>query len=562
MNNHDSGPLLSAIELFYKWEKELSDHAILKQPYGDTWKTITWKEAGQEARRMATALHAMGLSNGAHVAISSKNCYHWVLADLAIMMAGSVSVPLYPSLTADQLTVVLDKSDSQAIFLGKLEKWGPERDAVLDKLQVIRFPQYPASEKVTIGASWDDLVANHAPMEASPIPDLDSIWTIIFTSGTTGTPKGVVHNHRNVARLVASEKMYDNLDAFSVPPGNNRFFSFLPLNHIAERAAVEMGAIQSGGSISFAESLDTFAKNLQETMPTFFFAVPRIWTKFMLGVLGKMPQKKLDRLLSIPIVSSMVKKKIQKGLGLSESRCCLTGASITPESTKQWYRKIGINLREVYGMTENMGGFSIMPRDEYMPNSVGKPMQDMELKIAEDTGEILMKLPWMMQSYYKEPELTEATLKDGWLHTGDKGKVDNGFLKIIGRVKDTFKTSKGEFVVPTAIEDHFSENKYIEQICVAGLGCPQPMALVCLSEIGHEAPQDKVSANLEEERCRINGLLGAHERISTIVVAKEEWNEYNKMLTPTLKIRRGAINENYGERLMKWHENQSSVIWE
>lgn len=303
---------------------------------------------------------------------------------------------------------------------------------------------------------------------------------------------------------------------------------------------------------------------MQEVQPTpLLFAVPRIWTKFQLGVLSKMPQKKLDMMLKIPIVSGMVKKKIKKSLGLSRAKLVLTGASITPESLKQWYRKLGINLREVYGQTENFGGFTLMPADQHKPNTVGKPMPGAEGKIVPETGEILMRMPWVMKGYYKDDELTAKTIKDGWLYTGDKGVFDDdGFLKIVGRVKDAFKTTKGKFIVPTEIEDHFSSNDYIEQICVAGLGCPQPLALVCLSEIGQDADKQEVTNQFQSELKRINGLLHGHERVSTMVVAKEPWTDANNLLTPTLKIRRIAINEKYGEKLSDWHSHSDAVIWE
>ena len=174
-----------------------------------------------------------------------------------------------------------------------------------------------------------------------------------------------------------------------------------------------------------------------------------------------------------------------------------------------------------------------------------------------------MKMPWMMKGYYKDPELTAKTMVDGWLHTGDKGKMDEeGFFKIVGRVKDAFKTTKGKFIVPTLIEDHFSDNELIEQICVAGLGISQPIALVCLSEIGQREDKSKVTDNFHAEVKRINDQLHNHERISTIVVASEPWSPENKLLTPTLKIRRGAINERYGEQLAAWHEDGEAVIWQ
>ncbi len=553
--------LKSNVEFFYKWEKETPDNIFLRQPEGDQWRTWTYKEAGQEARKIATGLKKMGLGEKSHIAIISKNCAHWIIADIAIMLIGGVSVPLYASLDADQLKEVLTKSDSVAIFVGKLDEWKNKRAGLPEGIKTIKFPHYKDNAEITDGASWEDLLADNDPLTENFIPEIDDLWTILFTSGTTGTPKGVMHTHRNSALIANNEMMHGTFgygDHQEV-----RYFSFLPLNHIAERAAVEAGAFMSGASISFAESLDTFAKNLQDTKPTFFFAVPRIWTKFQLGVLSKMPQKKMDRLFSIPLVGGMVKKKIRAGLGLDKCTTFLTGASITPESLKQWYRKLGINLREVYGMTENGGGFCSMPKNQHKPDTVGKPLPNSEGKIDPDTGEILMKMPWLMTGYYKDPDLTAKTIVDGWLHTGDKGKMDSeGFISVIGRVKDAFKTAKGKFIVPTTIEDKFSGNDDIEQICVAGLGCPQPVALMCLSEIGKSKPQSEMTSSLERELDRINKELHGHERISTIVVAKEQWSDQNKLLTPTLKIRRGAINDKYGQNLMTWHEQADKIVWE
>ena len=547
--------------LFYNWEKSTPNNIFLRQPVGDTWNTYTFKEVGDQARRIVTAMRGLGLEKGDHIALISKNCAHWIIADLAIMMGGYVSVPLYASLASDQLTLVLEKSDAKAIFVGKLDEWERKSKGLIDGMPVMRFPDYLNSATVTQGVAWEDMLKNE-PMEGEPEPDIDSLWTILFTSGTTGTPKGVMHTYKTAGLLNNNELKHDILKTLSLG-SETRLFSFLPLNHIAERAAVELSGFGSGGSISFADTLDTFAKNLAETRPTFFFAVPRIWTKFQLGILSKMPQKKLDMLLKIPIVSGIIKKKLKKALGLDAAKVCLTGASITPESLKQWYRKLGINLREVYGMTENAGGFTMMPENGHKANTVGKPLPNAEGRIVPETGEILMKMPWMMTGYYKEPELTAETLVDGWLHTGDKGVFDdNGYLKIIGRVKDAFKTTKGKFIVPTIIEDHFSDNDFIEQVCVAGLGIPQPVALVCLSEIGLKEEKTKVTENFQSEIKRINGQLHNHERISTIIVANEPWSPENKLLTPTLKIRRGAINETYGEKIGTWHERAEKVIWE
>ncbi|MEZ4955125.1 MAG: AMP-binding protein [Saprospiraceae bacterium] len=553
--------LRTQLEYFYQWEKERPNQVFLRQPFGDTWKTVTFAEAGQIARRMVTTLQNMGLKKGDHISIVSKNCYHWVLADLAIMMGGFVSTPFYANLSKEQMAEVLELSDTKAVFVGKLDTWDNIDQGIPKGFPIIRFPHYEGNAKVTRGADWDELIKINKPFTGEYLPDLNDTWSILFTSGTTGTPKGVVHTYKNVGLVIRNEEIFDTLKGMSTKEPT--FFSFLPLNHIAERAAVELGAFMTGGSISFAESLDTFAKNLQETQPTLFFAVPRIWTKFMLGILQKMPQEKLEKMLKIPIVSSLVKKKIKKGLGLSRASLVMTGASITPESTKQFFRKLGINLREVYGMTENFGGFTLMPEHGHKANTVGVPFPNAEGRTDPETGEILMKLPWMMKGYYKDPELTAEVLVDGWLHTGDKGIMDEeGYLKIVGRVKDAFKTAKGKFIVPTTIEEKFSGSDLIEQICVAGIGCPQPVALVNLSEIGQKMDKTFVTQTLQEQLAAVNQALHGHEVVSTIVVAKEPWSPDNNLLTPTLKIRRGSIDERYMAKYAAWHEDREQVIWE
>jgi len=553
--------LFSPQEYFMRWEKERPNEICTRQPYGDKWVELTYAEVGDQARRMASALHGMGLKKGSHIALISKNCYHWVIADIAIMMAGCVSVPLYPSLDAKQLSLVLEKSDANAIIAGKLDSWDNKKEGIPADMPIIKFPHYNGNAEVDRGIEWDELIKKSEALQDVHIPDLDEMWTIIFTSGTTGTPKGVVHAYRSPANVCRNEELHDNLKIFSVP--RTRYFSFLPLNHIAERTAVWLGTLMTGGSISFAEGLDTFAKNLSETQPTFLFAVPRIWHKFQQGVLAKMPQKKLDRLLSIPIVSGFIKKKIKNTLGLSKVSCIITGASLTPESLKQWYRKLGLNLREGYGMTENMGAFANMPDGGHVPNTVGKVVANCECRIHPDTGEILMKTPWTMTGYYKEEALTAETIVDGWMQSGDKGILDDkGYLKIIGRVKDAFKTAKGKFIVPTAIEEQFAHFEQIDQICVAGLGINQPLALINLSDQCKAYQKDELQQELQKALESVNSNLHGHEKLSALVVTKENWTDANNLLTPTLKIKRGEINDRYGNKMEGWCEDKETVIWE
>ena len=548
------------IEHFYHWEKTQPNKVFLRQPKGDQWHTLTYAQAGQEARKMTTTLRDKGLKPGDHIGILSKNCYHWILADLAIMMGGFVSVPYYASLPRPQLEEVIKLSDAKLVFVGKLDTWGDKSAAFSDDVQVIKFPHYQGNAEIPIGEGWNDLIAQSAPATDNFIPKPDDLWTIKFTSGTTGTPKGVMHIHRTPGLIMETERKTNWLGVFKIK--EPRFMSFLPLNHVGERLGLEIPAIVSGGTISFAESLDTFAKNLQDTQPTMFFAVPRIWTKFYLGVLAKMPKSRLNLLLSIPVVSGIVKKKIRQGLGLSEVQVAATGAAITPAFIKDFFKKLGIHLIEAYGMTEVCGSMTNSPDPKSPKDSVGKAIPTGEVKIHPETGEILMKTPFIMTGYYKNPEKTAEVLIDGWMHSGDRGTMDKqGYVRVIGRVKDAFKTSKGSYVTPNPMEEVLMKNDFIEQVCVAGLGIPQPIALVNLSEVGIKTDKETVAKSIQESLQTLNGQRANYERISTIIIQNEIWSETNGLLTPTLKVKRGKIDEKYGQQFLNWHESKEKIIW-
>jgi long-chain acyl-CoA synthetase len=338
----------------------------------------------------------------------------------------------------------------------------------------------------------------------------------------------------------------------------------LPLCHIAERNIVELASLCTGGRIFFAESLDTFTQNLQVAEPTHFLAVPRIWTKFQLGILSKMPQKKLNTLLSIPIVGGIIRKKIKKTLGLSQAQLILTGAAPMPPELITWYGRLGITIQEAYGMTENMGACTMMPAGYSQRGSVGKKYPGVVMRIDPDTEEIQMTAPWNTPGYYKEPLMTaELFTEDGWLRTGDAGRIDaEGFLKITGRVKDIFKTTKGEYVAPTPIENHFAMNPYIEQICVTGSILPQPIALVVLSEIGKNAQPEAVVQSLTDTVSRVNPQFKNYEHIKRVIVVREAWSVENNMMTPTLKIKRNIIENHYKPHMEHWYEMKEDIIFE
>ena len=550
----------SLINFFYEKEERHPDKPYLHQPFGDSWETYSWGEVGQMARRMANYLLQQGLEPGSKVGLVSSNCREWVIADLAIMMAKLVSVPFFPTLTGQQLAEVLKLGDVELLFVGKTIVWDDMKTGIPVDLPIIKLPHYQGNDQIDRGRDWNEILEQTPPLEGTPSAGLDDLWTIIFTSGTTGTPKGVMHDYNNVCETIALNLNHNpcklNLD------GDNRFFSYLPLNHIAERC-YEMIGIAIGTQVFFTESLERFPQNLKDAKPNNFFAVPRIWTKFMQAIQVQLPPKRLNLLLKTPVVNNLIKKKIATGLGLQNSVNNMSGAAPIPQSTKDWYASIGLPITEVYGMTENFGSCTFLGEEELRPRSVGKPHSGEELKIDPDTGEILMRAPWVMKGYYNSPELTAETIVDGWLHTGDQGELDDdGFLYITGRVKDTFKTAKGEFIVPSALEDHFSVSDDIETMCLLGLGIPQPVLIISLSEVGASKSQSDVSKCLEETLSSVNQQLHNHEHVSAIVIAKKPFSVEDGTLTPTLKVKRTKVHEVYRDRLHDYCVDDASVIFE
>jgi len=543
----------SLVEWFYHWEQNKPDEVYLRQPKGNSWHTYTWKQVGEEARKMATYLKGMGFVPGTHIGLISKNCAHWIIADLAIMMSGHISVPFYPNLVGEQLRQVLEHSEVKLLFVGKIEEWEKMKAGIPKELPTVSLPE----SHVTELKQWNEIISNKKPLQTNEAPNDEAICTVIYTSGTTGTPKGVMYNHRQLKLVAASAKFIINFGE-----KEHRYFSYLPLCHVAERMIVELGSLHCGGTVSFAESLDSFMSNLSNTNPTLFFAVPRIWTKFQMGVLEKMPQKKLDLLLKIPVLSGIVKKKIRKGLGIDDAEYCLTAAAPCPPSLHRWYNALGVQLLELYGMTENVGACTIMPPTKVRMGTVGFPYRGSELQIDPETSEIKMKAPWLMQGYYKEPTMTASVMQDGYLHTGDMGEIDKeGFLKITGRVKDTFKTSKGEFIVPGPIEWGYALNNLIEQICVLGRGLPQPVALIVLSDLGRRKGREEVEKSLAETMISVNQGLIDYERVKKVVVMKEPWTIENGILTPKLSIKRNVLEGKFEENLQTWYSTEKTVVW-
>jgi long-chain acyl-CoA synthetase len=537
------------IDKFCAFEASQPDQLFLSEPVNGTYKNFTWAQAGQQVRKMAAALNAMGLGKDDKVAILSKNCAHWIMADLAISFAGCVSVPMYPNMTADSIQQILEHSEAKAVFFGKLDGADQMRKGVPEHLMVIGFPFY--LEKNT--QNWDDLIANQKPVEGNPVKDSKALATIIYTSGTTGQPKGVMHNFHAIGFAV--DRFLNHIPQIK----KETFFSYLPLCHVAEKMLVKCGAIFTGSTIYFVENLDTFNANLVHTQPTVFLAVPRIWEKMQEGVLSKMPQKKLSTLLSIPIVSSLIKKAIKKKLGLSKARFIFTGASPISVALQEWFAKLDIIILEAYGMTENSALSHANRVGHHKFGTVGQTYENVEVRLSAE-NEVQVKSDASMLGYYKEPQLTAESFEDGFLKTGDEGSIDqNGYLTITGRIKDQFKTSKGKYIMPAPIETKLLEHPLISQACVVGSGMTSAFVLCTL------APTDQASEGLESDLSdyldQVNSKLDHHERLSKMVICKEEWSIPNGLLTPTLKIKRKSIESYYGNNYDEWLKEEKKVIF-
>lgn len=548
----------SALEAFYQRETKHPDTVYLVQPLGDGQvQEITWGQAGDQARRMAGYLRSLDFPERSHIALISKNCAHWIIADLAIWMAGHVSVPLYPNLTADSVRQILEHSEARAVFVGKLDEWDSMRPGVPPNLPMIGLPLAPQDPQLL---NWDATVQAHSPVQGTPLPDPEQLATIIYTSGTTGMPKGV---------MLSFTSMYFSanncLRLFNISD-QDRLMSYLPLCHVAERQFVEVASLLAGETVFFAESLDTFQRDMQRARPTVFFGVPRIWVKFHMGVISKIPSGVLDNLLKLPVIGKVMARKVLTGLGLDQIRYAVCGAAPVADTTLAWYRRLGLSIAEVYGMTENCGYSHLGRPSRFKPGWIGLPNPGVESRLSAE-GELQVRSRATMLGYFKEPEKTAETItEDGFLCTGDVGEIDNeGFLRLTGRIKDIFKTSKGKYVAPAPIENLLAAHSRVEQVCVVGNNLGQPLALIQLSEAGQqEASQNreqlvKTFSDLLDE---VNARLNHHEQLSCLVVVEDNWAVENGFMTPTLKIKRNVVEATYQDQFELWSVSGHRVLWQ
>lgn len=541
---------LPAEKLTY-WLVQDGNRDVLFQPHEGKYLTYNWKQIDDEARRLTSFLQSKGLQPGDKVSILSKNTAHWLISDLALMLGGFISVPIYPTANTETIKFVVEHSESKAIIVGKLDNWQGQAEGVSKDIISIAMP-YPT---MPTEYQWNDIIANNEPVEQVYPAKPEELMTILYTSGSTGNPKGAMHSFASFVN--AGKNVGERLGATT----NDRSLSYLPLSHCTERAYVESVWLNYGTALYFVESLETFAENMVYARPTVFGSVPRLWTQFQKKILTAIPNKKLQTMLKIPILRGLVKKKIKKQMGLDSAHLFLSGSAPLSGKVLEWYSKLDINIAEGWGMTESFAvGSQIGPNMDVRFGTVSVPINGSDVVIADDS-EILIKTESDMMGYYKDEEKTKETInEDGYIMTGDLGEIKDGYLSIVGRKKDIFKTEKGKYVAPIPIESDFGDNEYIELMCLMGTHLVQPVLVVNLSPHAASIDKAELEQSLLDTMSTVNNKLEAHAKVGAIIVAQNEWTTDSGELTPTLKVKRHVVEKAFLEKAQ--NVKKGSVTWE
>lgn len=598
---------ITTIPRLYKYLTETlanqTTKPLMKHKVEGKYTPISYDEFKEHTDSLAYGLASLGVKAEDRVAIISENRPEWVYSDMAILSLGAIDVPLYPSLTAESVEFIMNNSESKGIIVSnkfQLNKF----IKIKDKCKTIEFiiilnekDFNPDLKNLFTFKQVQELGEKYRKENPDLLKDSiekvkpSDICTIIYTSGTTGEPKGVVLTHNNILSNVKAA-----LQVFPITK-DDIFLSFLPLCHIFERMAGYYTAFSSGGTICYAESIETVAQNLIEIKPTIMTTVPRLFERIHSKIIKNVesqPEKKQKIFnWAIEVGKQYAKAKKQKKVSLALAakhkiadklvfrklrdrtggrlRFFISGGAALSKDLGEFFEAVGILIIEGYGLTESSPVIAANRVDDYKFGTVGKPFPGVEVKIAPD-GEILAKGPNIMQGYYKNPKETEATIKDGWLYTGDIGEFDSeGFLKITDRKKHLFKTSAGKYIAPTPIENLFLASKYIDQFVLIG---DRRMFLTALIVPDFEALKEYADANnikytneidltkderiyklLDVELNQMQRTLANYERVRKFALLDRPFTIETGEITPSMKIRRKYIEERYGELIEKMYES-------
>ncbi|WP_394157726.1 AMP-binding protein [Vibrio campbellii] len=542
-------------EMILKWAEERPNDIYLKQIINRQFVEFTYAEVADKALKLVTALRNLGVQPGDKVALVSKNCAEWFICDLAMMLGDYVSVPIFPTAGADTIEYCVTHSESKALIGGKLDDPAATQQ-VIDSMPDLISIALPYDTAPKCQYQFTEIIADVEPSAERPQHHDDKLMSLVYTSGTSGLPKGAMLTYGAFSWSV--QQLINHIGIQE----NDRLFSYLPLAHITERVYIFGSSIMGGVTTAFPESLDTFIEDVKMHRPTLFISVPRLWTLFQQRIQDKLPQKKLNILLKIPFINSLIKKKLADGLGLDQARVLGCGSAPVSPALLEWYRSVGLNITEAWGMTESFAYSTLnYPFRADKIGSVGNAGPGIELKIADD-DEIMVRGKGLFSGYYKNDIATQESFdSEGWLHTGDIGSIDaDGYLTIQGRKKDTFKTSKGKFVAPVPIEKKLFEYSRVEMMCLIGLGLPGPILLV----VPHDFPnfdKERYARTTRKVIARMNQELESHEQIKGVLMIQDPWSIENGILTPTLKIKRHVLEQKYHEIGHNWPKGEM-VVWE
>ena len=573
--------------------------AMRKKEYG-LWHDISWNEYYRRAKYIGSALISMGLERGDCVSIIGDNCPEWVIIDMGVQCAGGVAVGVYSTNAWEQVEYVVENSDSKFFFVEneeQLDKWLNFRDKVpfLKKVIVWDLEGLRHFEDPMV-MTYDDLLdQGHQIVEKEP--DLfdrrtsevkpDDVAVLVYTSGTTGPPKGAMLTHKNVtwmAWAITEEDVNPVYDTDEV-------MSFLPLCHVFERLFSVFGHVLHGYIVNFIESLDTVMDNMREISPTVGYAVPRVWEKYLSAVYIKMADATWFKRLvystalkvgkkratlsmnfkSVPfhlealfqLADLAVFRKLKERLGFDRMRIAFSGAAPISPDVLHYFQSIGVNLMEGYGQTEGSGVTTASRIGKIKFGTVGTPLPNTEVKIAED-GEILVKSPGVFKGYFKNPEATNETVKDGWLYSGDVGEFDeDGYLKITDRKKDIIVTAGGKNITPQYIENKLKSSPYINDAVVIGDKRKYLTSLIMIDEdnVVKYAQDNKVQFStykdltqspeiiklIQGEVNKVNGTMSRVEQVKKFTILPKKLYEEDGEVTPTMKVKRKYVNKAFGD---------------
>jgi len=588
--------------MFFEQAERLGDKPFLWAKRDGRYQAVSWAETARDVRRLALGFRALGIGRGERIGLVSENRPEWIIADLAIMSAGAITVPAYVTHTVEDYRYVLANSGARAVIVSKP---GLSARVLAAANQVDTVHTVIAMERATGQASavdlvlWNEILARGAE-QADDTTELvatiepDNVACLIYTSGTGGTPKGVMTTHRNIlANCRGAHRVLEMLGL-----GDDVFLSFLPLSHSYEHTAGEMFPISIGAQIYFADGAETLAANMLEARPTIMTAVPRLYEtlhqRIRLGVerKGGVAHKIFDKAVAVgrkrllsqkpslgervldPMLDRIVRAKMRQRFGGRLKAMVSGGAPLNPEIGR-FFLSLGVMLLQGYGQTEAGPVITCNPPRRIKIDTVGPPLDGVRLRIADD-GEILVAGDNVMQGYWNDPEATAHALEDGWLHTGDVGLIDDdGYLRITDRKRDFIKNSGGEMLSPARIEGYLTLEPEIAQAMVFGDRRPHLVAVLVPDPdfATSYGPQDGSAADLAALAgdpgfakavgavvARVNQTLSPSERVRHFVIATEPFTIANGQMTPTLKIKRHVICEAYGPALDALYESRMSAL--